>query len=175
MVWFGEGLPPPLPTEMAAPPSAKDGGTKRAHRLPDLAPAKQWTYEAWPQGWILALYGDIVWWHDLDTPTNRLQHAHAHLVFRYQECLHEWSIWITSVFVQRKYRRRRYGTLLVQTVREWHRSLAIEGLIHSVTPEEHDDLRQFWQSQKATLEPIQMGHFSDGSAKYVTGFIIRGC
>ncbi len=63
----------------------------------------------------------------------------------------------------------------MQTVREWHRSLAIEGLIHSVTPEEHDDLRQFWQSQKATLEPIQMGHFSDGSAKYVTGFIIRGC
>ena len=175
MLWFGKGLPPPLPTEMAAPPSAKDGGTERAHRLPDLAPAKQWTYEAWPQGWILALYGDIVWWHDLDTPTNRLQPAHAHLVFRYQEYLHEWIIWISTLCVQPKYRRMGDGTLLVQTVREWHRTLAIKGLIHSVTPEEHDDLRQFWQSQKATLEPIQMGHFSDGSAKYVTGFIIRGC
>ncbi len=78
MVWFREGLPP---AGMATPPSAKDGETKRAHRLPDPAPAKQWTYEAWPQGWILALYGDVVWWCDLDTPMYRLQRAHAHLVF----------------------------------------------------------------------------------------------
>ena len=150
-------------------------GWKRAHCLPDPAPAKQWTYEAWPQGWILALYGDVVWWYDLDTPMYRLQRAHAHLVFKYQACLHEWSIWIASVFAQGKYRRRRCGTLLVQTVREWHRSLAIEGLIHSVTQEEHDDIRQFWRSQKAILEPIQMGCYSDGSAKYVTNFLIRGC
>ena len=71
-------------------------GWKRARCLPDPAPAKQWTYEAWPQGWILALYGDVVWWYDLDTPMYRLQRAHAHLVFRYQACLHEWSIWIAS-------------------------------------------------------------------------------
>ena len=175
MVWFGEGLPPPLPTEMAAPPSAKDGGTKRAYRLPDLAPAKQWTYEAWPQGWILALYGDIVWWHDLDTPTNRLQPAHAHLVFRYQEYLHERIIWISTLCVEPEYRCFGHGTLLVQTVREWHRRLAIEGLIHSVTQEDHEDIRQFWRSQKAILEPIQTGCYSDGSAKYVTNFLIRGC
>ncbi len=134
-----------------------------------------WTYEEWPQGWILALYEDIIWWCDLDTPMYRLQSAHAHLVFTYRACLHEWSIWISSVFVQPNHRRKRYGTLLVHTVREWHQRLAIEGLIHSVTREEHEDLRQFWQSQKATLEPIQMGRFSDGSTKYVTGFIIRGC
>ena len=172
MVWFREGLPP---AGMATPPSAKDGETKRAHRLPDPAPAKQWTYEAWPQGWILALYGDVVWWYDLDTPMYRLQRAHAHLVFKYQACLHEWSIWIASVFAQGKYRRRRCGTLLVQTVREWHRSLAIKGLIHSVAREEPADIRQFWCSQKAILEPIQMGCYSDGSAKYVTNFLIRGC
>ncbi len=109
---------------------------------------------------------EMLWWYDLDTPKYRLQHAHAHLVFEYQRRLHEWSIWVASVFVHGEYRRRRCGTLLVQTVREWHRRLAIEGLIHSGTQEDHEDIRQFWRSQRA---------YSDGSAKYVTNFLIRGC
>ena len=147
---------------------------RRTYRSSDPTLDEQWKHDVWPQGWILAFDGGMVHWHYLDTPEHYLQQAHAYLVFHYQELPHEWSVWIASVFVQEKYRRMRYGFLLAQTVREWHPKLAIRGLILSGTPDRHDHIRQFWRSQSAILDPMQVGCYSDGSTKYVTSFFIQG-